>query len=107
MMHGDLLDLILLAAVVLFAVSGYRQGFVVGVLSFVGFLGGGVVGAMIAPTLVRTGPLSGFPRAAVALGAVFLLASLGQVVATVAGSWVRKHLVWRPVRIVDAIGGAG
>jgi S1-C subfamily serine protease len=105
--HGDLLDLFLLGAIVIFAVSGYRQGFVVGVLSFVGFLGGGVVGAVIAPTLVRTGPLSGLPRAAVALGAVFLLASLGQVVATVAGSWVRKHLVWKPIRVVDAFAGAG
>jgi len=105
--HGDFLDLILIAAAVLFAVSGYRQGFVVGVLSFVGFLGGGVVGAVIAPTLVRSGPLSGFPRPAIALGAVFLLASLGQVVATVLGSWVRKHLVWRPIRVVDAFAGAG
>ena len=38
---GDhLLDLILLALVVLFAISGYRQGFIVGSLSFVGFLPG-------------------------------------------------------------------
>jgi hypothetical protein len=41
---GDVLDVVLLLAALLFAVSGYRQGFVVGVLSFVGFLGGGVLG---------------------------------------------------------------
>ena len=105
-MHGDLLDLILLAAVVLFAVSGYRQGFVVGVLSFVGFLGGGVLGATLAPSLLRHGPLSGLSRTPVAIGVVFLFASLGQVLASVAGAWVRKHLVWKPVRMVDAVAGA-
>ena len=101
-----MLDILLLAAVVLFAVSGYRQGFVVGVLSFVGFLGGGLVGATIAPTLLRSGPLSGLSRTPVAIGVVFLVASLGQVLASVAGAWVRKHLVWKPVRIVDAVAGA-
>lgn len=105
-MRGDLLDLILLGAAVLFAVSGYRQGFVVGVLSFFGFLGGGVLGATIAPTLLRTGPLADLSRTPVAIGIVFLLASLGQVLASVAGAWVRKHLVWRPARVVDAVAGS-
>ncbi|WP_242418413.1 CvpA family protein, partial [Frankia sp. CpI1-P] len=44
----NVLDVVLLVLVVLFAVSGYRQGFLVGALSFVGFLGGGVLGAKIA-----------------------------------------------------------
>ena len=101
-----MLDLILLGATVLFAVSGYRQGFVVGVLSFVGFLGGGVLGATIAPTLLKHGPLSHLSRTPVAIGIVFLLASLGQVLASVAGAWVRKHLVWKPIRVVDAVAGA-
>lgn len=106
-MHGDLLDLVLLGAAVLFGVSGYRQGFVVGVLSFVGFLGGGVFGAVVAPTLVRTGPLSDVPRGPLAIGLVFFCASIGQLLATVGGSWVRKHLVWKPARVVDAIAGSG
>ena len=105
-MHGDLLDLVLLGAVVLFAVSGYRQGFVVGVLSFVGFLGGGVLGAWVAPALLRTGPLSHLSRTPVAIGLVFLTASVGQVLASVLGGWVRKHLVWKPIRVVDAFAGA-
>lgn len=105
-MHGDLLDVILLVAILLFAVSGYRQGFVVGVLSFVGFLGGGVFGAVVAPTLVRTGPLADVPRTALAIGLVFVFASIGQLLATVVGSWVRKRLVWKPARVVDAIAGS-
>ncbi|MCW2601658.1 MAG: Colicin production protein [Frankiales bacterium] len=105
-MRGDLLDVILLSASLLFAISGYRQGFVVGVLSFVGFLGGGVLGATFAPTLARTGPLASFPRTTVAVAVVFVLACIGQVLATLVGSAVRNRLTWKPVRIVDAVAGA-
>jgi S1-C subfamily serine protease len=105
-MRGDLLDVILLSAALLFALSGYRQGFVVGVLSFVGFLGGGVVGAKIAPSLAQSSALSSFPRTTTAIVLVFLLATVGQVAATFLGSWVRKHLVWKPARVVDAVAGA-
>ena len=62
-MRGDLLDLILLCAAALFALSGYRQGFVVGLLSFVVFLGGGVIGANLAPSVAAHPPSAGLPRA--------------------------------------------
>ena len=105
-MRGDLLDVILLAASLLFAVSGYRQGFVVGVLSFVGFLGGGVLGAKIAPEIANAGPLASFPEALVGLAVVFLAASLGQVLATVVGAAVRNRLTFKPARQADAVAGA-
>ena len=105
--RGDLLDLLLIGAGLLFAVSGYRQGFVVGALSFVGFLGGGVLGAQVAPALARTGPLARFPQALVGLVVVFVLASLGQLLATTLGGVLRNRLVWRPARVVDAVAGAG
>jgi S1-C subfamily serine protease len=103
---GDLLDVLLVVAAVLFAVSGYRQGFVVGVLSFVGFLGGGVLGAKVAPEVAASQFFSQFPRAVVGLGVVFLAATVGQVVATLVGGAVRRQLTWRPAREVDALGGA-
>jgi S1-C subfamily serine protease len=103
---GDLLDIVLVVAAVLFAVSGYRQGFVVGVLSFVGFLGGGVLGARVAPAVASSELLADFPRTVVALGVVFLLASVGQVLATLVGGAVRRRLTWRPARQVDALAGA-
>ncbi|HVE75029.1 MAG TPA: MarP family serine protease [Mycobacteriales bacterium] len=101
------LDVILLAAALLFAISGYRQGFVVGVLSFVGFLGGGVLGAKLAPDLARSAALEQFPRPFVGLAIVFLLASVGQVVATLVGGALRRRLTWHPARQVDAVAGAG
>lgn len=105
-MPGDLLDIVLVVASVLFAISGYRQGFVVGVLSFVGFLGGGVVGAKLAPSVAAADLFAQFPRTVVALGVVFLLASVGQVLATLVGGAVRSRLTWRPARQVDALAGA-
>ena len=105
-MRGDLLDVILLVASLLFLISGYRQGFVVGILSFFGFLGGGVLGATFAPSLARTGPLSSLPRTTLAIALVFVLACLGQVVATLVGNVIRRKLVWRPLRTVDSLAGA-
>ena len=104
-MPGVLLDVVLAVAVVLFAVSGYRQGFVVGVLSFVGFLGGGVIGAKLAPSVAAWPALVDFPRAVVALAVVFLCASVGQVLATLAGRGLRRRITWQPVRQLDAVGG--
>ena len=48
----DLLDAVLVLAVAGFAISGWRQGLVVGAMSFLGFLGGGVLGAKVAPTVL-------------------------------------------------------
>ena len=106
-MRGDLLDVILLTAAALFALSGYRQGFVVGVLSFIGFLGGGVLGANLAPTVADNPPFNGLPRTTVALLTVFLAATLGQVLTTLVGHLVRNKILWKPARTVDAVAGAG
>jgi S1-C subfamily serine protease len=105
-MRGDLLDVILVVASLLFAVSGYRQGFVVGALSFVGFLGGGVIGAKIAPSIAHTAAFDGFPEAFVGLAVVFIAATVGQVLATVVGGALRSRLTFKPARQVDAVAGA-
>jgi S1-C subfamily serine protease len=103
---GDALDVVLLLAALLFAVSGYKQGFLVGVLSFVGFFGGGVVGARAAPSVAESGFLVDLPRPVVGIGVVFLAATVGQLLATLAGAAVRNRMTWRPARTLDAAGGA-
>lgn len=105
-MPGDLLDVVLLLSALLFAVSGYRQGFVVGALSFVGFLGGGVLGARAAPELARSSLLADLPAPVVGLGLVLVAATLGQLLATLVGAAVRNRLTWQPARTLDAFGGA-
>jgi S1-C subfamily serine protease len=103
---GDLLDLILIALAAAFAVAGYRQGFIVGVLSFVGFLGGAAVGAVFSPVIARTLVSGEARQALVAIVVVFLAAMIGQLVASLAGAAMRSRVTWRPVAFVDAVGGA-
>jgi S1-C subfamily serine protease len=103
---GDLLDLILIALAAAFAVAGYRQGFIVGVMSFVGFLGGAAIGALVSPAIARSIVTSPTQQALVAIVVVFLAAMLGQLLASVLGASARSHVTWRPAAFVDAIGGA-
>jgi S1-C subfamily serine protease len=101
----DLLDAILVVAVVSFGISGYRQGFLVGAMSFAGFLGGAVVGAKLAPSISQ---LIGTGRRSPVTGIVVVFAGaiLGQLIASALGSWVRTRIRWQPAQLVDAIGGA-
>ena len=48
-MRGDFLDIVLILLAAAFAVGGYRQGFIVGVLGCAGFLAGAAVGVIAAP----------------------------------------------------------
>ncbi len=106
-MLGDhLLDLILLALFVLFAISGYRQGFIVGSLSFVGFVGGVIVGMLLAPPIVKAVVGGSAQQALLAIVIPFLTATLGQLLASSGGSALRNRVTWDSARSVDAVGGA-
>jgi len=99
------IDLLLVISALSFAFSGYRQGFVVGVLAFVGFLGGGVIGLLFAPSVVqRLDP--GVFQSLVAIALVLLSATVGQVTLAWLGAMVRDRITWRPARVVDAGLGA-
>lgn len=98
-------DLVLIVLLLLFAVSGYRQGFVVGVLSFVGFFGGALLGLQLAPLLVRE--LSGdTQRVLVSLLTIFGLAVVCQVFAGWVGSRLRGVVRSKAGRRLDDVGGA-
>jgi S1-C subfamily serine protease len=103
---GDLLDLILIALAAAFAVAGYRQGFIVGILSFAGFLGGAAVGASFAPTLARSLVKGSAQQALVAIVAVFVAAMIGQLLASAIGAAVRSRVHWRPATLIDSVAGA-
>lgn len=105
-MSGDLLDLILIALAAAFAVAGYRQGFIVGILSFAGFLGGAAVGASFAPSLARSLVQGSAQQALVAIVAVFVAAMIGQLLASAIGAAVRSRVHWRPATLIDAVAGA-
>lgn len=105
----NVLDILLLVAAVWFAVVGYRQGFVVGILSVIGFLGGGVVAVYTLPVvwdaLTDNSPIS-TTTAVVAVIVVIVCASVGQALTTHLGNRLRVHITWSPARALDATGGA-
>lgn len=90
---------------VAFAVSGYRQGFIIGALSFVGFVGGGLLGMFIAPPIARAVVDGETERALLAIVIVFLAATIGQFASSTIGAVVRSHVTWEPAKAVDAVGG--
>ena len=104
--RGDLLDLALIVVAAAFAVSGYRQGFIVGSLSFIGFVGGAVLGAQFGPAISRA-IVGGRTQQDVV--AVILLVSgaiIGQFVASSIGAAMRQTMTGRSSTAIDAIGGS-
>jgi S1-C subfamily serine protease len=103
---GDLLDVILLLLVAAFAVSGYRQGFIIGALSFAGFIIGAVIGLLFAPRIAHAFTSQVAQQALIAVVIVILTAMIGQLIASAAGAALRSRVTWRPVTYLDAVGGA-
>jgi uncharacterized membrane protein required for colicin V production len=101
----DTLDVILLLACVAFGISGYRQGFLIGVMSFAGFLGGGALGAHYAPVLHRHVHL-GLGTALFGLLVVIIAAGIGQLVTASIGVALRRRINWTPARTLDSFAGA-
>jgi S1-C subfamily serine protease len=102
----DLLDLILLVMIAAFAVAGYRQGFIVGVLSLAGFIGGVAAGALIAPPISHGITSSQSWQALIAVLVVFMAAVIGMLVASAIGVVVRSRVTARPAAVIDSLGGA-
>jgi S1-C subfamily serine protease len=103
---GDLLDLILIVLAAAFAVAGYRQGFIIGILSFAGFVGGVAIGAIFAPRISRSLATSLNLQAFLAILVVFAAAVIGMLLASGLGVALRSRLWWRPATVLDSIGGA-
>ncbi len=105
-MPGDLLDLILIAVIAAFAVAGYRQGFIIGVLSLLGFVAGIALGAYIAPGVSRALATRTSWQAFLAILVVFITAVIGMLIASGIGVTVRSRLNGRQLTIADSVGGA-
>jgi S1-C subfamily serine protease len=99
------LDVVLLVFACVYALTGYRQGFLIGSLSTVGLVAGGIVGIELVPRLLdRFSP--GVNLSITALVVLLLFCFVGQGVGAVVGQRLRERVVWRPARVVDAVSGA-
>lgn len=104
-MKPDLLDLILLVVILCYAVGGFRNGAVLGGLSFAGFFGGAALGAQLARPLGRM-LANGAAQVPVAIVCVLFFAMLGQLMAIWVGGRLRSKVTWSPARQLDRVVGA-
>ncbi|MFF3360285.1 MarP family serine protease [Streptomyces misionensis] len=102
----DLLDLLLVLVILLYAASGYRRGLVAGCVSLAGFVGGAVVGVWALPWV--TGHVARGSAAATVLAVLTVLvpAAVGHELAGRLALRLRGGLDRGPLRVVDGIGGA-
>ncbi len=104
-----MIDAILLILLIGYAISGFRQGAVVGVLSVAGFLGGGALAMWLVPSILPeslTAADASVRRVVLLLTAVVICATLGQGVAVSIGLRIRSSVRLDSLRLADSIFGS-
>lgn len=99
------LDIILIGCALIYALSGYQQGFILGAASTFGLIAGAFFGIQVTPLLLDRYEAS----VSVSVAAVLLvlaLAFVGQACGAYVGQLLRSHITWTPARTVDAVSGA-
>lgn len=99
-----LLDVGLLAVLVIYLVSGIRQGLVFGGLSLAGFVAGVALGVWLVPRVV-TDLEPGRSRALIVIVGVVILGGMGQVAGAALGTRLRSTVTSRPAKVADAVLG--
>lgn len=102
----NFVDVFMVAALMVFAWSGWRQGFVAGLLSFTGFLVGGLGAALALPHVVETLHLPDLGAAIVLAVGILVCAVVGQTLASFVGKRLRSGIRWHGARVVDSVAGA-
>ena len=97
----NILDLVIVLAAIAFAVGGFRNGAVVGLLSMLGFFAGAIIGAQIAEP-IGSRVAHGEAQIPVAIICVLFLAMLGQLLGVWAAGHIRQRFVSSRVRPWDA-----
>jgi S1-C subfamily serine protease len=102
----DVLDLLLMLVILVYAASGYRRGLVAGCVSLAGFVGGAVIGVWVLPWIMEL-VTAGTPTATVtAVLTVLVPAVVGHELAGRLALKLRRELDQGPLRVADGIGGA-
>src|SRR5688572_2222920 len=102
----SVVDLVLIALALLFALSGFRQGLLVSATSILGFLGGAVIGAQLSGPVAERIDGSSVTRVFAALVVVLAAALLGQILAGAIGRTIRSRVTWEPAKMLDSVAGA-
>ena len=102
----DLLDLVLVLVVLVYAASGYRRGLVAGCVSLAGFVGGAVIGVWVLPWVMELVTRGTATATVVAVLTVLVPGVVGHELAGRLALRLRRELDQGPLRVADGIGGA-
>lgn len=102
----NVVDVIVIVAVLLFAWSGWQQGFVAALCSFTGFIAGGLLGSFLAPLMLRQFRITGALGLILTLGVILALAVGGQILGALGARRLNKYVTNRPMQFIDHLGGA-
>lgn len=102
----DLLDLVLVLVILVYAASGYRRGLVAGCVSLAGFVGGAVVGVWLLPWVTGLVDRGTAQATVLAVVTVLVPAVVGHELAGRLALRLRGELDRGPLRVADGIGGA-
>ncbi|MFE7648821.1 MarP family serine protease [Streptomyces phaeoluteigriseus] len=102
----DLLDILLVLVILVYAGSGYRRGLVAGCVSLAGFVGGAVVGVWILPWVMDLVAPGTTTATVTAVLTVLVPAAVGHELAGRLALRLRRELERGPLRVADGVGGA-
>ena len=95
------LDIALAALLAYSIYSGYRNGLITGIFSFIGLVGGGLLGLKYGADIVANFASTSSRIQSTAL-AVAIGAFAGHFVLGRAAQWFRKNFLWKPLKTVDS-----
>jgi S1-C subfamily serine protease len=100
------LDWAIIAFTIAFAMWGYRQGLIVGVLTLLGFVAGAVAGSRAGPLLLSEGSSSPYAPLFAALGALLVGALVAVTLESLALGLRERVVRGHALRLADGAGGA-
>ncbi len=98
-------DLIVLATLLIYAFSGYRNGLIQTVFKTIGYIAGGTLGVALGVQVLSDYREVRF-KLIVGIILIFLLAALGEFILGKIGSLFRKALFIPPFKFIDSFLGA-
>ncbi len=98
-------DLIIALALVISAISGFRNGLLQSIFKTVGYIAGGVIGVAIAVEVMSKWSNT-LAKAGGAIILILLLATAGEFILGKVGLGFRKALVIPPLKLCDSLLGA-
>ena len=100
-----LVDGLILLALVVAIVTGWRQGAFASVLSTVGVAAGLIIGAALAPPVMQLTDSVAL-RFLLGLGTIIMLVGLGNLIGGILGGSVRDRMRWRSSQTIDSAVGS-